>query len=242
MGGQAFAVRSLDAGATGDEEGRTAEWLGQIPVWCAPGTRWRVRLCHWPFKTYRAALTVGRKQPADVRSRASPVPRERVAGKWHLCGPYAPEAGPNRAEAGPDRGLDPARETASLRGQAPGDAAPINCSWSIASQSARPIAITLSSSRSVVSARSGMATPSRMTANRAQPSGICSSPVERPMAGDPASRWASISKASIAIPHGFTAAEFWPLGIAGKGWPFHASCDNVLAVSPFLGADPVVLQ
>jgi len=119
MGGQAFAVRSLDAGATGDEEGRTAEWLGQIPVWCAPGTRWRVRLCHWPFKTYRAALTVGRKQPADVRSRASPVPRERVAGKWHLCGPYAPEAGPNpgrgRAEASPK----PARSRARIAAWTP---------------------------------------------------------------------------------------------------------------------------
>ena len=57
--------------------------------------------------------------------------------------------------------------------------------WSIAWHSCLPMAITLSPSRRTVSGRSGDATPSRMTANSEQPSGMSRSRGARPMAGEP---------------------------------------------------------
>lgn len=46
----------------------------------------------------------------------------------------------------------------------------------------------------------------------------------------------SVAGARLALPPGFGKGEFWPLGgTSSKSWPFATTCDNSLAVSPFLG-------
>ena len=104
----------------------------------------------------------------------------------------------------------PSRRTARYRmsrpprapPSAPYDSMPIASgspmSWPCrsASHSCLPMAMTLSPSSMIVSGRSGVATPSRMTANSEQPSGIARSFGARPIAGEPACRCASISSSS----------------------------------------------
>ena len=62
-------------------------------------------------------------------------------------------------------------------------------------------------------------------------------PLAKARRDDVASLARSVRKAQFALPSGFGAAEFWPLGTAsGRGWPFPDKASRFAAITPFLDA------